>query len=100
MFDLDRRSFLRVATAASFVAAGSSTPLLAAAQTGNAGGSTQSSPPRHGSHADSGSVSGQCEVRRPASPVRKEGVRTLLNYVGVAVGGSRHRRRSTMQWPL
>jgi 2-methylcitrate dehydratase PrpD len=25
------------------------------------------------------------------SPVRKEGVRTLLNWVGVAIGGSRHR---------
>ena len=47
MFDLDRRSFLLAATAASIAAVGSSLPLLATPQTGNTGGSTQSPPDKN-----------------------------------------------------
>jgi len=90
MFDLDRRSFLRAATAASFAAAGSYKPLLAAPQTGNAGGSAQSLPPAKGVTRTLARyvVNAKYEDLPPA--VRKEGVRTLLNFVGVAVGASHH----------
>ncbi len=91
MFDFDRRSFLRAATAASLAAAGSSTPLFAAApQAGNTGGSTQSPPSAKGVTRTLARyvVNGKYEDLPPA--VRKEGTRTLLNFVGVAVGASRH----------
>lgn len=44
MFDLDRRSFLRAATAAAIAAFGSSTPLLATPQTSDVGGGIQGPP--------------------------------------------------------
>jgi 2-methylcitrate dehydratase PrpD len=89
MFDLDRRSFLRAATVASIAAAGGSTPMLAAPQTGGGGGS-QSLPPDKGITRTLARyvVNAKYEDLPPA--VRKEGVRTLLNFVGVAVGASRH----------
>lgn len=90
MFDLDRRSFLRAATAASFAAAGSFTPLLAAPQPGNAGGSSEVSPIAKGVTRALAQyvVNAKYEDLPPA--VRKEGTRTLLNFVGVAVGASHH----------
>jgi 2-methylcitrate dehydratase PrpD len=91
MSNFDRRDFLRAATAASLSAAGS--PLLAASQAGSTG-----QPASAAANASSGKgvtrtlaryiVAGKYEDIPPA--VRKEGVRTLLNWVGVAVGGSHH----------
>ena len=90
MFDLDRRSFLRAATAASLTAAGSSTPLLAAAQTGTAGAGSPTPAPAKGVTRTLVRfvVNAKYDDLPPA--VRKEGVRTLLNFVGVAVGASHH----------
>jgi 2-methylcitrate dehydratase PrpD len=90
--NVDRRSFLRAATLASIAAAGGSTPgfglpLLAspgsdqAAQSGEAGQGVTRTLAHY-------VVNAKYEDLPPK--VRKEGLRTLLNWVGVAVGGSRH----------
>jgi 2-methylcitrate dehydratase PrpD len=92
MANLDRRSFLRAATVASVAVAGGSTPGLGLPLLGSSG---------YGQAAQSGQVS-QGVTRTLAryvvnakyedlpATVRKEGLRTLLNWVGVAVGGSHH----------
>jgi 2-methylcitrate dehydratase PrpD len=89
--DIDRRCFLRAATLASVAVAGGSTmgltlPLLGssgpdqAAQSGQAGQGVTSTLARYVVNA---------KYEDLPAKVRKEGVRTLLNWVGVAVGGSR-----------
>jgi 2-methylcitrate dehydratase PrpD len=90
--NVDRRSFLRAATAASVAAAGASAagfglPLLGssgseqAAQAGQAGQGVTRALARYVVNA---------KYEDLPAKVRKEGLRTLLNWVGVAVGGSRH----------
>ena len=92
MLPTDRRTILRAAA---------TLPMVAASMTGSASAQTSAAPPP------------APEAAKPASPppavtrilahyvvsaryddlpanVRKEGVRTLLNWVGVAIGGSRH----------
>ena len=92
MTNVDRRSFLRAATVASVAVAGSSTPGFAlpllgssgsdqAAQSGQAGQGVTRTLARY-------VVNAKYENLPPK--VRKEGLRTLLNWVGVAVGGSHH----------
>ena len=91
MSSIGRRAFLQTAAAASFSAAGISTPLSAAWQ------------PCGSPSAGSGSTAAASGVTRTLArylvearyedippAVRKEAVRTLLNWAGVAVGGSRH----------
>jgi 2-methylcitrate dehydratase PrpD len=91
MSDIDRRSFLRAATAASLAAAGVSTPLLTSAQsTQPAGAAAPPAPAAKGVTRTLARyvVNAKYEDLPPA--VRKEATRTLLNWVGVAVGGSHH----------
>lgn len=89
MTDLDRRTFLRAATAASLAAAGSE-PLLAQAQGGDSATSTQSSPAGKGTTRTLARYLLNAKYEDLPAPVRKEATRTLLNYVGVAVGASGH----------
>jgi 2-methylcitrate dehydratase PrpD len=92
MASVDRRSFLRAATVASVAAAGGSTPGLGlplfnssgsdqAAQSGQSGQGVTRTLARYVVNA---------KYEELPAKVRKEGLRTLLNWVGVAVGGSRH----------
>ncbi|MDR5767787.1 MULTISPECIES: MmgE/PrpD family protein [unclassified Caballeronia] len=91
MPNIDRRSFLMTSAAGAFASAAGTT---AFAQTGNAA-SASASASASGAHAKPPRVTrilADFIVRTgygdlPA-PVRKEGVRTLMNWVGVAVGGS------------
>jgi 2-methylcitrate dehydratase PrpD len=87
MFDLDRRSFLRVATAASFGAASGSTPALAVPQATGAN-TAAAAPPAVTRMLARYIVSAKYEDLPQG--VRKQGARTLLNWVGVAVGASHH----------
>ncbi|WP_250523290.1 MULTISPECIES: MmgE/PrpD family protein [unclassified Caballeronia] len=91
MPNIDRRSFLMTSAAGAFASAAGTT---AFAQTSNAA-SASASASASGAHAKPPRVTrilADFIVRTgygdlPA-PVRKEGVRTLMNWVGVAVGGS------------
>jgi len=88
--DCDRRSFLRAAGAVS-LAAGASTPLLAQAQNKPSNPCGPLAPTVAKGVTQTLAryvVNAKYEDLPPG--VRKEGVRTLLNLVGVAVGGSRH----------
>ncbi len=88
--DCDRRSFLRTAGAVS-LAAGASTPLLAQAQNKPSSACGPLAPTVAKGVTQTLAhyvVNAKYEDLPPG--VRKEGVRTLLNLVGVAVGGSHH----------
>jgi 2-methylcitrate dehydratase PrpD len=90
MASINRRSFLHAATVASVAVASSSTPAFGllgssipaeAAQPGQDGKDVTRTLAHY-------LVTARYEDLSPT--VRKEGLRTLLNWVGVAVGGSRH----------
>jgi 2-methylcitrate dehydratase PrpD len=90
---LDRRSFLRTATAASFVAASASMPALGTPQTSGANSAAApavapAAPPPVTRMLARYVISAKYEDLPQG--VRKEGARTLLNWVGVAVGASHH----------
>ncbi|WP_394849230.1 MmgE/PrpD family protein [Pendulispora brunnea] len=86
MATFDRRTFLRTATTA--VVAGAVTPDLAVKSMENDLAAPAPTPPEVTKILARYIVSARYEDL-PAH-VRKEGLRTLLNWVGVAVGGSRH----------
>ena len=100
MADVNRRSFMRMATATSLVVTGTAVPVFAAPEGSN---SEQPGQPAIGGGKSDEPAATDKGVTRilaeyvvnaryedlPAS-VCKEGVRTMLNWVGVAVGGSRH----------
>ena len=88
MANIDRRTFLRASTA---VAAGAIAPDLALA-TDNNNKELMASPPTSTPEVTKIVASYVVSARYEDLPanVRKEGIRTLLNWVGVAVGGSHH----------
>ncbi len=87
MADADRRAILRAAAGLPVVAA---MPDLAAAQSPD--GTKPAAPPQPPPHVTQILARYVVDAKYEDLPatVRKEGVRTLLNWVGVAVGGSRH----------
>jgi 2-methylcitrate dehydratase PrpD len=94
MLPVDRRSFLQLAGTASFgAAAASSCPIVAAGNEGGNAAVTSDSNTQAGPGA-TGVTARLCQYVADAryedlpASVRKEAVRTLLNYVGGAVGGS------------
>lgn len=88
MAKIDRRTFLRATTA---IAAGAVTPELTLA-TDNNNRELVASPSPSIPHVTKTLASYIVTARYEDLPanVRKEGLRTLLNWVGVAVGGSQH----------
>jgi len=88
MANIDRRTFLRATTAA---AAGAMAPDLALA-TDNNNKELMAAPSPATPHVTKTLASYIVSARYEDLPgnVRKEGLRTLLNWVGVAVGGSHH----------
>jgi len=89
MSTIDRRDFLRVATVASLAATGAGATTLALSTSAEA---QTTSPPAAAKGVTRTLAKYVVEAKYedlPAS-VRKEGLRTLLNWVGVAVGGSHH----------
>ncbi len=88
MANIDRRTFLRATTA---IAAGAVAPDLALAA-GNNNRELMASPSPVTPHVTKTLASYITSARYEDLPanVRKEGLRTLLNWVGVAVGGSHH----------
>ena len=88
MANIDRRTFLRATTA---VAAGAMAPDLALA-TDNNNKELMATPSPATPHVTKTLASYIVSARYEDLPgnVRKEGLRTLLNWVGVAVGGSHH----------
>jgi 2-methylcitrate dehydratase PrpD len=99
MPDIDRRTFVRLATVTSLAAAGTVAPESRMPDKAKTRGDSQ---PVIGGDDSGVSKAGKGVTRILASyvvnakyedlpaSVRKEGARTLLNWVGVAVGGSRH----------
>ena len=89
MANIDRRTFLRVATTT--VAAGAVTPDLAVDSVDN-NKRLVTSPAKSAPEVTPILARYIVSARYEDLPanVRKEGLRTLLNWVGVAVGGSRH----------
>jgi MmgE/PrpD N-terminal domain len=89
MANIDRRTFLRASTA---VAAGAIAPDLALA-TDNNNKELMASPPTTTPEITKIVARYVVSARYEDLPVnvRKEGIRTLLNWVGVAVGGSHHK---------
>src|SRR5260221_5228660 len=87
MANIDRRTFLRASTA---VAAGAIAPDLALATDNNK--ELMASPPTTTPEVTKIVARYVVSARYEDLPanVRKEGIRTLLNWVGVAVGGSHH----------
>ena len=88
MANIDRRTFLRATTA---IAAGAVAPDLTLA-TDNKNKELMASPSPATPHVTKTLASYIVSARYEDLPdnVRKEGLRTLLNWVGVAVGGSHH----------
>jgi 2-methylcitrate dehydratase PrpD len=88
MANIDRRTFLRATTA---IAAGAVAPDLTLA-TENNNKELMASPSPATPHVTKTLASYLVSARYEDLPenVRKEGLRTLLNWVGVAVGGSHH----------
>ncbi len=91
MSSVDRRSFLQSAAAASLSAAGVAGPATAAPTSGTAS-PVDAAPASSGAGVTRTLAKYVVEARYDDIPpaVRKEAVRTLLNWVGVTVGGSRH----------
>jgi hypothetical protein len=92
MTKVNRRSSLRATTVAPFAVAGSLTPgfglpLLSSTDSGQAAPSGQTS---QGVTRTLARYVVNAKYEEIPAKVRKEGLRTLLNWVGVAVGGSRH----------
>lgn len=90
MNDINRRDFLKAGTTVLVVAAAA--PLIPVATPAADRESVASAPNQTGqgvTHALARYIVGARYEDLPTN-VRKEGVRTLLNYVGVAVGGSHH----------
>ena len=88
MANIDRRTFLRATTA---IAAGAVAPDLTLA-TDNNNKELMASPSPATPHVTKTLANYIVSARYEDLPdnVRKQGLRTLLNWVGVAVGGSRH----------
>jgi 2-methylcitrate dehydratase PrpD len=89
MSPIDRRGFLRAATVASLAATGAGTTLLALPTSAEA----QTGAPPAAAKGVTRTLAKyivEAKYEDLPAPVRKEGLRTLLNYVGVAVGGSHH----------
>jgi inhibitor of KinA sporulation pathway (predicted exonuclease) len=88
MANIDRRTFLRATTA---IAAGAVAPDLTLA-TDNNNKELMASPSPATPHVTKTLASYIVSARYEDLPdnVRKQGLRTLLNWVGVAVGGSHH----------
>jgi hypothetical protein len=88
MADIDRRTFLRATTA---VAAGAVAPDLVLATESN-NQELMASPPAATPEVTKILARYVVSARYEDLPtnVRKEGIRTLLNWIGVAVGGSHH----------
>ncbi|MBV9731584.1 MAG: MmgE/PrpD family protein [Verrucomicrobia bacterium] len=88
MANIDRRTFLRATTA---IAAGAAAPGLTLA-TDNKNKELMASPSPATLHVTKTLASYIVSARYEDLPdnVRKEGLRTFLNWVGVAVGGSHH----------
>jgi len=90
MSTIDRRDFLRAATVASLAATGAGATVFALPTSAEA--QTTAPPPAAAKGVTRTLAKYIVEAKYedlPAS-VRKEGLRTLLNWVGVAVGGSHH----------
>ncbi|MDB5990388.1 MAG: 2-methylcitrate dehydratase [Herbaspirillum sp.] len=91
MNNLDRRQFLKVSTATSIAAV--ATPITAIAQAideKSAPVLPAAAPAAHGVTKTLASYIVNARYEDLPANVRKEGARTLLNWVGVAVGGSHH----------
>jgi inhibitor of KinA sporulation pathway (predicted exonuclease) len=88
MANIDRRTFLRATTA---IAAGAVAPDLTLA-TDNNNKELMAAPSPATPHVTKTLASYIVSARYEDLPdnVRKQGLRTLLNWVGVAVGGSHH----------
>jgi len=89
MSPIDRRGFLRAATVASLAATGAGTTLLALPTSAEAQAAAPPAAAKGVTRTLAKYVVGAKYEDLPAT-VRKEGLRTLLNYIGVAVGGSHH----------
>src|ERR1700722_17962917 len=86
MRDFSRRRFLQTGVAASLgITAG-----VAAAEQGAAMSTPAARPVAKNVTRTLANYVVRAQYEDLPANVRKEGVRTLLNYVGVAVGGSRH----------
>ena len=89
MASIDRRTFLQAASA---IAAGAAAPEFATATESNTIQAITDRPPTSTPEVTktlAGYIVSASYENLPET-ARKEGVRTLLNWVGVAVGGSRH----------
>jgi MmgE/PrpD N-terminal domain len=89
MASIDRRTFLWATTA---IAAGAAAPEFATATESNTIKATTDQSPTPTPEVTKALARYIVSAGYESLPekVRKEGVRTLLNWVGVAVGGSRH----------
>jgi 2-methylcitrate dehydratase PrpD len=93
MSSVDRRDFLRAVTAASLAAAGTGATIFAPIKAmGAEAAQTTTSPSAAAKGVTRTLAKYIVEAKYEDLPanVRKEGIRTLLNWVGVAVGGSHH----------
>ena len=96
MASIDRRTFLWATTA---IAAGAAAPDFATATESNTIKATTDRSPTSTPEVTKTLARYIVSASYENLPdkVRKEGVRTLLNWVGVAVGGSRHGSVATMK---
>ena len=85
----DRRTILRAAATLPILAGATSGPASAQAPSTEAQKSAAAAAPPHVTHILAHYVVSAKYDDLPEN-VRKEGVRTLLNWVGVAIGGSHH----------
>ena len=90
MASIDRRSFLHAATVASVAVATGSTPGFGLLDSSGFGGPAQSGQAGREVTRTLARYVVTAKYEDLPANVRKEGVRTLLNWVGVAVGGSHH----------
>lgn len=93
MSGVDRRSFLHTAAATSLSAAGAMSAFPAASQTSGVGAQeagTAAAPSASGVTRTLARYVVEARYEDLPEAVRKEAVRTLVNWVGVSVGGSRH----------
>ena len=90
MSELDRRQFLKASAAASVAAAVPVIPGLANAADDKSAPAARNPSAAEGVTRILASYVVNARYEDLPASVRKEGTRTLLNWVGVAVGGSRH----------